>query len=355
MRADHNIPGSHRHCEWEAPPVRETNRSSVALRFAPGIAVVLCGLSACDAARIGPTPSTSGNPPISSPAEIRTVDSSMLSGAALQALGPDGRFMVGASFFDPVLPTLTRAQAESAAAGFVGAFGATFQTIVSADRGEPISLSALTSCGTALYADSPLAPPPDSLDLQYRIYYGPYWELYLCDGPVEKVAIAIGAYAVPLATTNFGADTGGASLGTIQVGFEYKGLPVGLRAPRHAEEAAARVALLSGRRVIAVPRLVLPLRPITATLPLWAVELDGPVTVRGTITGQLRTRSTLLYGSYGLPYQLAVWDSPDPDPGPVSFTGLVAQPNGTKKPYSFTLQRRPIPAFFQHLEPVTRP
>jgi hypothetical protein len=290
-----------------------------------------------------------------SPPAILTIDSSMLAGDALAALGPDGRFSRTAQRLDPRFPTLTAAEAGAATGEYLRTVGPSIQSLLEERYGGPLELPALAPCGAAEYAESSLVPPPDSLAMYVRIAIGPAWLQYLCDGAVEKVLITVGAYATPLRLSPWDSIRSVPLPTLLNASFQFNGLVAGIRANVHAEEAAARVAQLTGRRVIHVPRLVRPRSPGSPVNALWQVDLDTAAAVRGTASGVVRSRSTLWYGAYGLPWRLGIWDALDGDPGAFVAEALFVLPDGTMGPRTFSMDRSTTGTFLYHMEPVTRP
>ena len=80
--------------------------------------------------------------------------------------------------------------------------------------------------------------------------------MLLCDGGVEQAVAAVGAYATDLIGFDFSAPTGATGAELLNASFSLHGIPIGVRYPASAEEAAARVAAATGRKVVSVPRLV---------------------------------------------------------------------------------------------------
>ena len=339
-------------------------RVGMLCKLRAGTTIAAARLSATVAALVlvacaegGPTTPGSAQSPaaVPSPPEITTVDSAVLSGAALQAWGADGRFHSAPTPFDPSFPTLSQTEAEGAIAEYMRTIGPSLSSLLSQSRGEAIRVETLTPCGPAIYGESALSPPPDSLIFNFRVVLGPSWLQAYCEAGVEKVLLSLGAYATPLAGLNFDSSASFTLDALLQAAVHAFGLPVGVRAPIHPEEAASRVAELTGRRVVSVPRLVLPRPPLVQTQALWIVELEQPSAVLGKRTGVTRSRQTLQYGMYDATSEVTVWDTLDPDPGPFSFIGVVKSADGVQREYPMTLGRRPIPSFNYNMEPVVRP
>ena len=212
----------------------------------------------------------------------------------------------------------------------------------------------LSSCGPALYGESGLLSVPDSIIVTHRIHRGPYWEVLLCDGGVQQAVAAVGAYGTDLIGFDFSAPTGAAGAELLNASFSLHGIPIGVRYPASAEEAAARVAAATGRKVVSVPRLVRGRVPLAGWWTLWSVDLDSAVMVRGTRRNVSRSRSTLMYGL--LPsarWEMTVVDATHEELGPYVTTGAVRNPDGSRRDIPMTLGRLPAPSF-ENAEPVVR-
>ena len=292
--------------------------------------------------------------PVPTPPAITTVAATVLEGQALAALGPDGRFASAAARFPTPFPTLSAAEAESVAVRFLRVWGESYQSDLSAERGAPISVSRLRACGAAIYAESGLAPVADSIIATLRIHWGPYWEVLLCDGEVQQVIFGIGAYATTLTGLDFSTAYGGPIAELLNASLSIRGIPVSVRFPSNAEEAAARVAAATGRKVSSIPRLVRARTPLSGWWAMWSVSLDSAVMVRGSQTGVARSRAELLFGLVPyLKWEMAVVDEIGADQGPYVTTGEVRQSDGSLRTIPLTLARLAAPSF-SSVEPVTR-
>ncbi|MBI2796687.1 MAG: hypothetical protein HYX65_08295 [Gemmatimonadetes bacterium] len=307
----------------------------------------------CERSSVAPDLPADGTP-LPSPAALTTVPAGAVTAAALAALGADGRFERTASAFPTPFPIMSAAQAETVAVRFLRVHGSAFNSDFSEDRGETVRSERLTSCGPALYGDSPLSPVPDSIIVNLRITMGPAWEVLLCDGGVQQVVVGVGAYATDLVGFDFNAPTGSAGSELLNASLSWRGIPVGVRYPASAEEAAARVAAATGRKVVSVPRLVRGRIPLSKWWTLWSVDLDSAVTVRGLRSNVSRSRSTLMYGL--LPaarWEMAVVDATHDELGPYVTTGEIRQPDGSQRTIPLTLGRLPAPSFL-NAAPVVR-
>jgi hypothetical protein len=282
------------------------------------------------------------------------VDPALLAGDARAALGPDGRFTAPAPPLPAPYPVLSQAEAESVLREYMRVLAPSLAGLLSEQRGAAVNVPALTPCGAAVYAESALDPVPDSVVFATRVFLGPFWMQSFCLRDTAAVLAGVGAYATPLAGARL--DTLGSSEASalVSAAIQIEGLPVTVRAPMRAEEAAARVAGTTGARVTAVPRLVLPRPPLAQTQALWVVETDSAVPLRGEMSKLSRTRSTWLYGRYGRASRVTVWDTLDPDLGPYAFVAMVTGADGTMRSAPVVLARRPLPSFSSGLEPVSR-
>ena len=316
-----------------------------------GSALLFGTLLCCDSPVAGRDPSgTSSFVP--SPPPITTVDSSALSGAALAAWQPDGRFHVDAPRLDPILPIMSGSQAERVLASYVKTWAVYFSQVYASDRGGPVNVAALEPCGPALYAESTLQPPDDSLAMGLRAHNGSKWLQWYCRDTTVVLSTSVGAYATALTDSGRSLPVGQDYYDVLSNAIWTEGVRISVRPPIHAEEAAARVHEATGRRIVTVPRLVLPRTPRSPAGALWLVELDSAVTVRGRVTGTTRSRRYFWYGAVPPTLAVAVWDSLDSDPGPFSFTGQVVAPDGSRRTYPVTIGRQMIPSFGTNMEQI---
>lgn len=341
---------AHRSAVWTACDARSSRPRS---RVGACLLAVVVMVAGCDGRIVAPDTVPAG-PPLPSPAAILTVAPSALTAAALAALGPDGRFTARATPFAAPFAALTGTQAESIAVRFTRAYSSVLGSDFSEDRRAPVNASRLLLCSPALYAESALAPTPDSIIVPLRIHYGPQWEVILCEDGVQKAVIAVGAFATDLIAFDFEASTGAAAIELLNAAIHFAGLPVGVRYLASAEEAASRVAATTGRRVAAIPRLVRARIPNSSIWTMWSVDLDSVIAVRGTITRRERNRSTLLYGLviYAR-WEMTVADATNEELGPYVTTGEVLQPGGSLRTIPVVLSRQPAPSF-AGAEPVVR-
>ena len=309
---------------------------SIALVSAVGVTVGACERSLA--------PGSGSNTPLPSPAPITTVPASALSGDALAALGPDGRFARAATQLPAPFPIMTSFEAESVTTAWWRVWGGAARLVIGDDRGAPVSLT-LTLCGPAQYAESSVGPSPDTATIRFRIRWGPRWVVTLCDGAEQVAVVAVAAFASPLA----GAGLIGPADTLVDVGIVFQGIPVGVRYPMNPEEAAARAAALTGRRIDSLPRLVLARPSFVQWLAMWSVSLDSAVSVRGLTTGRVRARQVLWYGLIpSARWLMTVADrTSESDYGPYLTGDTRRLPDGSLRVDSILLGRLPVPSFAQ--------
>jgi hypothetical protein len=214
-----------------------------------------------------------------------------VTGAAANALNATGQFTMPPAASEE-LPVISQAQAESFALGLIkrsvadgGLAGA------ETERGMSIAWSDLSVCRRTLYAksswlplDASVAASPYGPALQRG--YGPYYLVSLCDqGRAPALLIAVSAYSTDLSLEDgmiVYPRVGGAW-------FQWRGIPPDQEAELAVgpEQAVRYAAQFTGRKVTAVPDLILPDRKDGGAADArWRVELDSPVTLRTKHSGQ---------------------------------------------------------------------
>jgi hypothetical protein len=192
----------------------------------------------------------------------------------------DGEFQLASTPPVTTIPQITAAQAEAIALAWRAPFGTPRREYLTREHGAPVEPEQLSTCGRTFYAASAFDPPApsvasDPMQLATARAFGPWWIVPLCaaDG-TPAVALAISAYAADL-TIEHGSlvlPTRGGNW------FLAQGVPPGTtRWPVTPEDAAARAAGSSGRRVTEVPMLIAP--PFVKGRPQdarWLLNLDGP-------------------------------------------------------------------------------
>jgi hypothetical protein len=236
---------------------------------------LIAAVSACDGESVG--------------AQLAPVDAATVAGvvtdAAAESLGEDGRFDVGAGGGSG---EITEARARLLANLWPLQFGPSVLSALERARGGSIDLAALRDCGRAFYARSSFRPLPSEVPAPYHRMFGGWWMVPLCgrSGDIE-VALAVSALA-----TDVDVRDGRIVLPAVGgVWFEWVGVPPGSAdalslSPEVAAVAAAR---LTGRRVSRVPELIAPhFRDASLFTPRWRVRLDGRASVKEVRTGRVR-------------------------------------------------------------------
>lgn len=200
-------------------------------------------------------------------------------GSAAIAIGPDGRF--GARQLSLARRgELSGPQAATFATAWLHRHARMIHTMLQRQHGATFDLRQLSACGRPLYARSSIEAPPADIPAPFRRTYGPWWLITFCkEETVPAVSVAVSAWATELRIVNdrlrFPRVSGNE--------FVAMGIPLGHRGefPTRPEEAVVRAAKVTGKRVAAVPELVLPLK--TQGLPqnaAWRLTLDRPTRVR---------------------------------------------------------------------------
>lgn len=243
--------------------------------------------------------------------------------AAAETVGSDGKLELGA-------PSSTgRAQISGAKAGALAVALAKHNLPYGhkrydGQRGRPIPYQKLVVCGEPLYAlsaferlaiDDPAAP---AHPLQKSI--GPFWLVKLCaPGTEPQMIIAVSAYATDLGIR---AD-GGVDFPAVGGGdFTSEGIPIGQPGDvlPSVEAAVVLAASLTGRRVVAVPELIVPFfRDDTPLGARWRIRLDGLARIRGS-SGQTIESSEVYVSRIRTTRR----------PGARSWTAASVQPDGAE-------------------------
>ena len=136
------------------------------------------------------------------------VNRASLTGAALAALGEDGRFRRQDPLAGAPVPAYSQRAAESLARQYWSKFGPMFRESASRRRGAPIRHGRLLPCGAAALADSPYeSPAPADLTLT-RAFMGPQWIVPFCDGAEVGLVISVAAFAAGLAEGDLASASG---------------------------------------------------------------------------------------------------------------------------------------------------
>lgn len=223
--------------------------------------------------------------------------SAILAGAAAQAVNAQGAFVLPTPAAGPV-PMLSEAEARAHAAAWAHDFGPYNRTHLEERHGGRIDFAPLTPCPRGYFAATPYDEVPADVHPGVRNFHDPQWLVSLCspDGtPVVSVAVA--AYA-----TNNVALESGTLTWRGPGGSEYfvQGIPAGQDFPESPERAAELAARRTGRRVTAVPELVLA-GSAAPQYARWRITLDAPVAVRALKRGAVERTNVLYVGAPGDP------------------------------------------------------
>jgi hypothetical protein len=222
---------------------------------------------------------------------------SAITGAAAASVDATGRFAVQQSRPRPS-NEIDEDRARRVAGAYLQLQGPFLQGALEGDRGGPIDIAALRSCGRAFYAESPyepIAPGPDVPDIAFRLY-GSWWVVGFC-GSAGNLEVSVAVSAVATVDEVDGKLTrppAGNEFITAGVPSTWDS-PVGL-AP---ETAALKAHDQTHRLVASAPRLTL--RSLQEAQPqgaLWSFELDGNARMLNPRTGK-RTDVRKVY--MGLP------------------------------------------------------
>ena len=248
----------------------------------------------------------------------------MTSGAAV-AIGSSGKLELAAP------PNTGRSQISGEKAGVLATAVARHNLpynhkLYDGQRGQALPYASLVVCGEPLYAWSAFErlafddPATAAHPLQKSI--GPFWLVKLCaPGTAPQVNVAVSAYATDLGIR---AD-GGVDFPAVGGGdFFAEGIPDSQRSDElpSAEAAVVFAANLTGRRVAAVPELIVPFwRDDSPFGARWRIRLDGPARLRDS-SGRVaqfseayvsRIRTTVRTGSRS-------WTADSIQPGDVEVT-----------------------------------
>jgi hypothetical protein len=199
----------------------------------------------------------------------------LVTGDAAAALGGDGNFVLAPAVVEGAR-IVSESEAREFATSWARQFGAFHRSRLERLHGDRIDIAALQPCGRAFLAKSPYEPLTGEVPNYTRNLFGPYWIVGLCGSAgTPQVALAIAASATGMRLE------GGQIRFPLWHGNEFisEGVPRGLAAFLSPEEAAHTVATAFGRKVTAVPDLILAGHKTTPHLARWRVTLDGPVDV----------------------------------------------------------------------------
>lgn len=243
--------------------------SSGSRRMVRTVAVVMAHiLAACDSS---PT-----EPHLDPDPDIRA----LVTGAAADSLGADGRFMGNAdvSASREGMPVVTAARARELAAAFARSFGPAFHDDWIKERGGPIALAALVPSARVFPLHTVHESVPDvGCHPSHIRSFGSYYLLTLDDGSDQNVRLGVSAQ-----TTEYSVGPNGELVEPSRTGSDFDSDGVRVdgkgRILLSPEQAVALAAAATGRLVTAVPRLFGRGILWVSTAALWRVTLDQPVT-----------------------------------------------------------------------------
>jgi hypothetical protein len=160
-------------------------------------------------------------------------------------------------------------------------------------HGGPIDLATVSPCGTPLYASTPYETGLSEVSRATQRAIGPHWLVTLCSrDATPTLSVAVSALAKDLVVAPQAprlARTGSA--------FFPAGIPLKTGfLTLTPERAAALAARASGRRVSAVPELIMRRPPFAPQLARWKVTLEAPVKLKGAESGNVAPTSTVFVG-----------------------------------------------------------
>ena len=247
---------------------------------------------------------------------------------AAVAVGQDGKLRL-TTHIDTGREQISAQQAARLATPVAKSFLPLLASFFNEQRGKPIAYSKLVVCGDILYGEPTFERLliDDSIENAHPLQkaLGPWWLVKLCAEGGPQVQIAVSSYSTDLSISSTGDIVFPAIGGNdfIAEGIPVKGQEKELPT---AEAAVVLAAELTGHRVSAVPRLILPFymddSPFGAR---WYIQLDAPSRMRnseGKIfeTSEIfisRIRATRTPGS-----RLWSADEPQPDFVEVTFVPL---------------------------------
>ena len=222
---------------------------------------------------------------------------SHLTGAAAAALDANGQFVLDQS------PAWQREELDAAAAEslsdvYVRTFAPTAASLFERAHGGPINFDNLTRCGRVLYGETPYEMPESNMPDALLNFAASRWFVSYCDGALPVLSIAVAATATHVRIVNGRFDPMSLRGGE----FDKEGIPRGSTAPMSPEAGATLLANESGRRIAAVPRLILPGVGYFAQSGRWLLELESPVSSEAS-NGRSRAETRYFVGR-----SLRTWD-----------------------------------------------
>jgi hypothetical protein len=230
---------------------------------------------------------------IASPQADRLMSNDVV-GEAAAALDATGRFVLKpprATAF----PEISASRATTLAVAYLGDYGRLLQPGFEVQRRGPIDVSTIRPCGNVLYADTPYDDAslarvsPDT-----RRLVGPHWMVSFCN-PSGEAVISVGVSA--LATDEMLVSQAVRLPHPSGNAFSPSGIPREITAfPGGPEQAALAATRATGRRVAAVPELIMRGPPFGPQLARWKIVLESPVATSGASGGTAITTATVFAG-----------------------------------------------------------
>jgi hypothetical protein len=257
---------------------------------------------------------------------------------------------------------IPRAQAIVLAKAFVSGFGSTIRSKLEGERGDTVNTAGLTPCRRTLYARSPFLPlsadfvgaNPELKTIQRA--FGSFWLVPFCDASGSEAAlIAVSAYNTDLQVTADGLRMPSSGGGW----FLWQGVRKGQAAelPIGPESATILGRGLTGRRIAAVPELIIPSPGDGAAWDgRWRLNLTDSVSVQLEGLSKSRRVSTLYVG-YRPRRATGTIDVPangQPEGTPFSYRGDWSDPTSSRR--QLTIRRDPtLPVAFDVVITATAP
>ena len=215
-----------------------------------------------------------------------------------------------------------------------------FRGAVDVDRGAAVHFATLRPCGQAYYAASAYRSVPGHPDAIIQKLLGAYWLVPMCENMTEEVLISVSARASDAEVVN------GQMVRSGSGNFQVIGVPEGVTIPAPPELIAEFVANVTGRRIAAVPELVMRPFPKGAAVAVWRVVLDAPATVVGRTSGKASEVTALVAGhlngwrSYALASGLNSSAANASSEEVQEFDDIDPNTPGQSRRLSFTVTRR---------------
>jgi hypothetical protein len=219
-----------------------------------------------------------------------------LTGAAANALQPNGQFTVDPGESPDGTPMISEGSARALAMAYVRSFGPSFHGVWERERGAPIDLSTITVGPRIYFAHTPYGAFPSGLHPAFRRSYGPYFLVTLLSKGEPVIEMAVSAYNTDTRTNSVGQlvlpPLGG-------MGFIHEGIPVNRDSYRllSPEEAAAAVSSGSRARVATPPKLMLRAHDTSALLAVWQMDTERDVSIQDRGDSRARTARAFFVSS----------------------------------------------------------